>query len=59
MYSTIIYGKGRKRKFHQSRGNSGTKTEWDTRRQIPTSHKKVNKNIEQQHRPLQKLGNIL
>ena len=38
MYSTIIYGKGRKRKFHQSRGNSGTKTEWGTRRQIPTQY---------------------
>ena len=38
MYSTIIYGKGRKRKFHQSRGNSGTKTEWGTRRQIPTKY---------------------
>jgi hypothetical protein len=30
--------KGRKRKFHQSRGNSGTKTEWCTRRQIPTKN---------------------
>ena len=38
MYIIIIYGKRRKRKFHQSRRNLGKKTEWGTRRQIPTKN---------------------
>jgi hypothetical protein len=61
MYIIIIYGKRRKRKFHQSRRNSKKKTEWaqeDKYQQRTTSHKKLNKNIEQQHRPLQKLGEL-
>ena len=55
--STVPWGMQRKWKFHQSRGNLGTETEWGTRSQRTISHKKINKNIEQQHRPLQKWVN--
>jgi hypothetical protein len=61
MYIIIIYGKRRKRKFHQSRRNSEKNPEWaqeDKYQQRTTSHKKLNKNIEQQHRPLQNLGEL-
>jgi hypothetical protein len=47
--------KRKKRKFHQSTGNSGTKTEWGTRRQIPTSHKKL---ITRLHIEKKRTGNV-
>ena len=61
MYSTIIYGKGRNESFikvREIRGQKQNGAQEDKYRQRTPSHKKLNKNIEQQHRPLQKLGEL-
>ena len=53
MYSTIIYGKGRNESFikvREIRGQKQNGAQEDKYQQRTTSHKKLNKNIEQQHR---------
>jgi hypothetical protein len=61
MYSTIIYGKGRNESFikvREIRGQKQNGAQEDKYQQRTTSHKKLNKNIEQQHRPLHQLGEL-
>jgi len=61
MYSTIIYGKGRNESFIKVQEILGQKqngAQEDKYQQRTASHNKLNKNIEQQHRPQQKLGEL-